>query len=77
MVVETERKTYMTLAFIIINSVFVVGIVAAIIAPIVWAIVTQHRDEVVLATQGRRQVRVRAARRRRRSLYEPIVWPAR
>ncbi|HEY1511225.1 MAG TPA: hypothetical protein VGF93_19610 [Solirubrobacteraceae bacterium] len=67
----------MTLA-IIINAVLCSAVIFAVVAPLVWAIVTQHRHEtVVVATRrGTRQVPAKASRQRRRGLYEPIIWPA-
>jgi hypothetical protein len=67
----------MTLA-IIINAVLCSAAIVAVVAPLVWAIVTQHRHEtvVVATTRGTRQVPAKASRRRRRGLYEPIIWPA-
>jgi hypothetical protein len=74
---ETERRPNMT-TVIILNIVLCVGVIAGVIAPLIWAIVTQHHHETyVLATpRGARQVRSRR-RRRRSGLFEPIVWPAR
>jgi hypothetical protein len=67
----------MTLA-IIINAVLCSAVIFAVVAPLVWAIVTQHRHEtvVVATTRGTRQLPAKASRRRRRGLYEPIIWPA-
>ena len=71
---------------IILNVVLCTAVIVGVVAPLVWAIVTQHRHEtVVVATdRGARQVpakavdRRRAANRRsRRGLNEPIVWPVR
>lgn len=75
----------MTLGIIILNVVLCTGVIVGVVAPLVWAIVTQHRHEtvVVATTRGTRHVpakavdRRRAGRRRRRGLYEPIVWPVR
>jgi hypothetical protein len=63
---------------IIVNAVLCSAVIVAVVAPLVWAIVTQHRHEtvVVATSRGTRQVPARPARRRRRGLYEPIVWPA-
>jgi hypothetical protein len=63
---------------IILNIVFCSGVIVGVVAPLVWAIVTQHHHEtfVVATPRGARQVSSRRRSRRRR-LYEPIVWPAR
>ncbi len=64
---------------IILNVILCVAVVVGVVAPLVWAIVTQHRDEpdTVVATRGTRRVPVRVSRRGRRRLLEPIIWPAR
>jgi hypothetical protein len=76
----------MTPAIIILNVVLCIAVIVGVVAPLVWAIVTQHHHEtvVVATTAGTRQVpaktvdRRRASdRRRRRGLFEPIVWPVR
>jgi hypothetical protein len=63
---------------IILNLVLCIGVIVGVVAPLIWAIVTQHHHEtyVVATPRGARQVRSRR-RSRRRGLYEPIVWPAR
>lgn len=63
---------------IILNIVFCFGVIIGVVAPLLWAIVTQHHHEtyVVATPRGARQVGSRR-RRRRHGLYEPIVWPAR
>jgi hypothetical protein len=63
---------------IILNIIFCLGVVVGVVAPLVWAIVTQHHHEtyVVATPRGARQVPSRR-RTRRRALFEPIVWPAR
>jgi hypothetical protein len=62
---------------IIINAILCTAVIVGVVAPLVWAIVTQHRHEtVVVATKhGTRQVAAKTTRRRR-GLYEPIIWPA-
>jgi hypothetical protein len=71
---------------IILNVVLCTAVIIGVVAPLVWAIITQHHHEtVVVATnRGSRQVPARAVDRRqaadrrgRRGLYEPIVWPVR
>ncbi len=64
---------------IILNVVLCTAVIIGVVAPLVWAIVTQHHHETVaVATRrGIRQAPAHAARRRRRGLSEPIVWPAR
>ncbi|HEY2770497.1 MAG TPA: hypothetical protein VGI87_08015 [Solirubrobacteraceae bacterium] len=63
---------------IILNIVLCTGVIVGVIAPLVWAIVTQHHHEtyVVATPKGAKQVRSRR-RTRRSGMYEPIVWPAR
>jgi hypothetical protein len=69
----------MTPLVIILNVVLCAAVIVGVVAPLVWAIVTQHHHETVpVATvRGVRQAPAQAARQRRRGLYEPIVWPAR
>lgn len=71
---------------IILNVVLCTAVIVGVVAPLMWAIITQHHHEtVVVATaRGTRQVPVKAVdrrqaadRRRRRGLFEPIVWPVR
>jgi Na+/H+ antiporter NhaB len=71
---------------IILNVVLCTAVIVGVVAPLVWAIITQHHHEtVVVATnRGTRQVpatavdrRQAAERRRRRRLYDPTVWPVR
>ncbi len=71
---------------IILNVVLCTAVIIGVVAPLVWAVVTQHHHEtIVVATdRGARQVPARAVdrrqaadRRRRRGLFEPIVWPVR
>jgi hypothetical protein len=64
---------------IILNVVFCSAVIIGVVAPLVWAIVTQHHHETVaVATvRGVRQAPAHVTRRRRRGLLEPIVWPAR
>ena len=71
---------------IILNVVLCTAVIVAVVAPLVWAIITQHHHEtIVVATdRGTRQVPAKAVdrrqaadRRRRRGLSEPIVWPVR
>lgn len=71
---------------IILNVVLCTAVIVGVVAPLVWAITTQHHHEtvVVATTRGTSQVSARAVdrrqaveRRRRRGLFEPIVWPVR
>jgi hypothetical protein len=71
---------------IILNVVLCTAVIAGVVAPLVWAIITQHHHEtvVVATSRGTRQVSAQAVdrrrssdRRRRRGLFEPIVWPVR
>jgi hypothetical protein len=76
MMSKTGKGVDMTLV-IILNVVLCTSVIAAVVAPLVWAIVTQHHHEtVVVATdRGLRQVPAHGARRPGRGVYEPIVWP--
>jgi hypothetical protein len=64
---------------IVLNAVLCGAVIVGAVAPLVWAIITQHHHETVVVStaRGSRQVPARAARRRRRGISEPIVWPAR
>jgi hypothetical protein len=64
---------------IVLNMILCGAVVVAVVAPLVWAILTQHHHEtvVVRTPRGVRQARARAGRRRRRSFDEPIIWPVR
>jgi hypothetical protein len=71
---------------IILNVVLCSAVIIGVVAPLVWAIITQHHHETVVVdtNRGTRQVpatavdrRQAADRRRRRGLFEPIVWPVR
>jgi hypothetical protein len=63
---------------IVINAVLSFGVIAAVVAPLVWAILTQQRDTQAIAAQ--RQRRVRAATqtetRTARPRYRPVARPA-
>jgi hypothetical protein len=61
---------------IILNLVLCFAVIIGVVAPLVWAIVTQHHHETVAVatSRGTRHVRIWGRRRR---LFEPIVWPAR
>jgi hypothetical protein len=63
---------------IILNVVLCAAVIVAVVAPLVWAIGTQHHHEtvVVASDRGIRQAPAHGARRRRLRLREPIVWPA-
>jgi hypothetical protein len=69
---------------IILNVVLCSAVIIGVVAPLVWAIITQHETVVVDTNRGTRQLPARAVdrrqaadRRRRRGLFEPIVWPVR
>jgi hypothetical protein len=64
---------------IILNVVLCAAVIAGVVAPLIWAIITQHHHEtvVVQTERGVRQRPAHAERRRRRGLLKPIVWPAR
>jgi hypothetical protein len=67
----------MTLA-LILNVILCGAVIVGVVAPLVWAILTQHHHETVTVATARgiRQAPARPARRRRR-LGDPIVWPVR
>jgi ABC-type glycerol-3-phosphate transport system permease component len=75
---EAEKRSDMTLV-IILNVILCAAVIVGVVAPLIWAIVTQHHHEteVVQTERGVRQRPARAARRRRRGLLEPIIWPSR
>lgn len=65
---------------IILNVILCGAVIVAVVAPLVWAVATQHRDapETALATvSGNRRTPVRVDRRGRRRPLQPIVWPGR
>ncbi len=35
---------------IVLNALFALGVIAVVVSPLVWAIFTQHRDHVAVAT---------------------------
>jgi hypothetical protein len=43
---------------IVLNALFALGVIVAVVSPLVWAILTQHRDQVAIAS-----VRTRPAQR--------------
>ena len=63
---------------IAINAVFCFGVVVMVVAPLVWAILTQHRDAHAVTAQRRRRLRTASQVRRPvpRPQYKPISWPA-
>jgi hypothetical protein len=70
-----ECSMAMTIA---LNALFCIGVIVMVVAPLVWAILTQHRDWPDAAPPGRRRARTTAASSRRspRPQYGPISWPA-
>ena len=71
---------------IILNVVLCTAVIVGVVAPLVWAIITQHHHETVVVSTTRGNVQMPAKtvdrrratdRRRRRGLSEPIVWPVR
>jgi len=65
-------------ALIAANTVLCTGVLAAIVGPLVWAILTQDRDvETVVAQRRRRaQIATRRTRPAPRPSFTPISWPA-
>ncbi len=43
-------------ALIIVNTVLCIGVIAMVVGPLVWAILTQHRDTETVAAQRQRRV---------------------
>lgn len=67
----------MTLA-IILNIIVCGAVVVAVVAPLMWSILTQHRHEPAVIATARKTGRASAhvARWSRRRWAETIVWPA-
>jgi hypothetical protein len=65
-------------ALIAVNSVLAIGVIAAVVAPLVWAILTQERDAEAVVAQRRRRARIATQRTRTapRPSFTPISWPA-
>jgi ABC-type glycerol-3-phosphate transport system permease component len=63
---------------IALNAILAFGVIAMVISPLVWAILTQHRDSPELARYGRRrpQLALQPARDNRTERYEPVARPA-
>ena len=60
---------------IAINAALCFGVIATVVAPLVWAILTQQRDAQAIAVQ-RWQRATRTQRRAARPQYRPVAWPA-
>ena len=67
----------MTLA-ITLNIILCGAVVIGVVAPMMWAILTQHRHEPVVIATARKTGRASShvARRTRRGWSETIIWPA-
>jgi hypothetical protein len=63
---------------IAINAASCFGVIVMVVAPLVWAILTQHCDALAVVGQRRRRLRVasQAPRRAPRPQYKPVSWPA-
>lgn len=63
---------------IAINATLCFGVIVGVVAPLVWAIFTQHRDTQAVAAQRRRRARTATATPRRapRPQYRPVTWQA-
>ena len=63
---------------IAINAVLCFGVIVAVVAPLVWAILTQQRDTQAITAQRQRRVRAAAQSERRaaRPRYRPVARPA-
>jgi hypothetical protein len=70
----------MALAVLIaVNAVLCLGVIAMVVAPLVWAILTQDRDVEAAAAQRQRRARTatqKPARPAPRPRYRPIGRPA-
>lgn len=64
----------MTLVFIL-NAIFCGGVVVGVVAPLAWAILTQHRNEpvAIAAARKHRRAPARVAPRTRRQLHQPLA----
>ncbi len=64
---------------LILNLILGIALVIGVLAPLVWAIVTQHRDEPILVAMPHEtgEVQVRARRRGQRPRPQQLLWPAR
>ena len=66
---------------IILNALLCGGVIVMVVAPLVWSILTQHRDhpEVAFEAQDRPTRSVRPARptsrRSKAPRYRPAIWP--
>ena len=64
---------------VILNAILCGVVIVTVVAPLVWAILTQHRDkpavEFTIGTVPRASAD--ATRRTERPHYEPVPWPAR
>ncbi len=65
-------------ALIAVNAVLCIGVIAAVVGPLVWAILTQERDAEAVVAQRRRRARIATQRVRPapRPSFTPISWPA-
>ena len=65
-------------ALIAVNAVLCIGVIVMIVAPLVWAILTQQRDVEAVAAQRRQRVQTatQPTRRAPRPSYRPVSWPA-
>lgn len=60
------------------NAALCFGVIMAVVAPLVWAILTQQRDTQAIAVQRWRRARAatRTQRRAARPQYRPVARPA-
>jgi hypothetical protein len=63
---------------VILNAILCGAVVVMVAAPLVWAILTQQRDEPagIAAVSRTRRAPADARRRARRPRHAPIGWPA-
>ena len=77
LIVNSTKEWNMALV-ITLNAILAFGVIVMVIAPLVWAILTQHRDapEVRLYGLRRPQLAPQATRAARGPRSEPVAWPA-
>jgi len=63
------------MTFILLNVILCSAVLVAVVAPLLWAIRTAHRDQPAIAKARltRRPAAYAAARARRRQ-YTPVTW---
>lgn len=61
-----------------LNTILCTAVTVMVVAPLVWAILTQHRDQPAaeITTRTASRASADATRRTRHPQSEPIIWPA-